>query len=100
MGHLLGKVAKTLPFATDSDTSNFKVLSVAKVCCIIISMRCIGYARISTIEQNLDLQLNALTSAGCEAIVVDRQPTDLQAFAVGNVDARLPPARSAVSSEP
>lgn len=67
----MGSVAKTFPFATNSYLSNFKVLSVAKACCIIFCMRCIGYARISTVEQNLDLQLNALNSAGCETIYQD-----------------------------
>ena len=32
----------------------------------------IGYARISTHEQNLDLQLDALEKAGCEKVFTDR----------------------------
>lgn len=32
----------------------------------------IGYARVSTPDQNLDLQQDALTHAGCEKIIVDR----------------------------
>ena len=31
----------------------------------------IGYARISTVEQNLDLQLNALSAAGCDEVYQD-----------------------------
>lgn len=31
----------------------------------------IGYARVSTLEQNLDLQRDALEQAGCEKVIVD-----------------------------
>lgn len=32
----------------------------------------VGYARVSTHEQNLDLQIDALTKAGCEKIYTDK----------------------------
>lgn len=35
-------------------------------------MKSVGYARVSTIEQNLDLQIAALTAAGCTEIFTDQ----------------------------
>ena len=31
----------------------------------------IGYAQVSTLEQNLDLQIDALKNVGCEKIITD-----------------------------
>ncbi|MBX5070498.1 recombinase family protein [Rhizobium lentis] len=35
-------------------------------------MKLVGYARVSTVEQNLDLQIVALQAAGCSAIFTDQ----------------------------
>ena len=39
----------------------------------------IGYARVSTEEQNLDLQIEALTEAGCEPIITDQAQSGARA---------------------
>ena len=42
-------------------------------------MKRIGYARVSTEDQNLDLQKQALAAAGCEVVHVDKSTgADLQ----------------------
>ena len=39
----------------------------------------VGYARVSTEEQNLDLQIEALTDAGCNRIITDKAQSGARA---------------------
>jgi hypothetical protein len=56
----------------------------------------IGYARVSTVNQNLDLQRNALTEAGCDCLYTEQMS--------GAVTAILPhghsPARMGATRRP
>ncbi len=47
----------------------------------------IGYARVSTEEQNLDLQIGALEAAGCDTIYEDRGISGAAAYRPGLADA-------------
>lgn len=47
----------------------------------------VGYARISTITQNEDRQIEALRNAGCEKIYLDKMSGKMQ---LGGGDVKLP----------
>lgn len=47
----------------------------------------IGYARVSTLDQNLDLQRDALRSAGCERIIEDLGQSGAEKSRVGLMEA-------------
>lgn len=75
----------------ENDPFRGSLLPAAK-CLIIHTLDCcknlvqkdcmkIGYARVSTEEQNLDLQIEALTEVGCDRIITDRAQSGAKAAA-------------------
>ena len=62
------------PMALALPVSEFNVASPipGTSCENVRSMTLIGYARVSTADQNVDLQSDALTQAGCERVFTDR----------------------------
>ncbi len=60
----------------------------------------IGYARVSTAEQNLDLQLDALAMAGCKRVFKDRQSGAVIRRPGLDEDKMRPTAIVAVPSDP
>lgn len=61
-----------IPFGVYSNLSRILYLCGHVILDTFYQMMKIGYARVSTLDQNLDLQLNALRNAGCDLIYQEK----------------------------
>ena len=50
----------------------------------------LGYARVSTSQQDETLQLDALQSAGCERVFIDKEAEAINYFAVAGLAVAVP----------